>query len=125
MTPPTPSGLPNKPASVASEFDVVKELNAHLGRIGTVLRLMTTAAAVTVWVGPTHDALASIPAQGPSAVSTALVSLGANLAFGMLFLLMGMDPPIPDVLSSARGAAGARDMTKYRLIGGERWTRTS
>src|SRR5690349_18305756 len=80
--------------SVPSGFDVVKELNAHAGRLASVLGFLVAGTSFTFTNGAVRDALA-LPSQGRLPVYLALAWLGLSLFGATAYVLAAMHPPLP------------------------------
>jgi hypothetical protein len=78
-----------------SDFDIVKEYNAHAGRLATMFGLLVAATSLSLATGAIHDRVGT----GDSRywpVYVALAVLGANLAFGALAIVGAIEPAVPD-----------------------------
>src|SRR2546423_2730500 len=77
-----------------SDFDVVKELNAHTGRLATALGIAFASGSLSLGNGPIHDALATTRTEYWP-VYVALIFYALDLAASGFFLLNAMEPPLP------------------------------
>jgi len=84
-------------------FEVVKELNAHAGRLLTSLALLLTATAFSLSNGQIRDVLPATD-RVPQRTSTIilLLLLATNLIAGFMSINAALQPPVPiDVTSEA------------------------
>jgi hypothetical protein len=78
-----------------SYFDVVKEMNAHVGRLATLFGLLVAGTTFTLANGPIHETL-----NAPSpAITFQLFLLAFDLVFGGVSVLAAMDPAVPIYLA--------------------------
>jgi hypothetical protein len=59
-------------------FDLVKELNAHAGRLAALSGVLIAATALSFADGPVHDAIANGTVDRFWLAYTALLALGVN-----------------------------------------------
>lgn len=75
-------------------FDVLKEVNAHAGRLATFLGLVVGATTFSLKSGALRDAVTAADRQHVSVYAMlALVALALGRA--VLFALRALDPPLP------------------------------
>jgi len=96
-TAPDPGGFQPPPL-----FELVKELNAHAGRLLTLLGLLVTATAFSLSNGLIRDALVSGHQPQSGATNIVLILLALNLMIGFFAVAAALQPPVPmDVTSEA------------------------
>ncbi len=83
-----------------SAFDLVKEMNAHAGRLATFLTLFLTATTFTIGLGPVHEALYQTPDSSYVLLIGMLGLLGWNLSIGLISVLTAMHPAVEPVQAS-------------------------
>src|SRR5438270_558840 len=76
------------------EFEIVKELNAHAGRIATSLAFLLAAGSISIANGAIRDIL-SRPAGTLQPVSVSLALSGMSLIAGIMFLAFAFEPAVP------------------------------
>jgi hypothetical protein len=95
----------DQPAALSPEldwralFDVVKELNAHAGRLATLIGLLLAASTFSLTNGLIHDAIASVNVERYSLLYGCLAALGLNLFGSLTSVLRALDPVVPTRLS--------------------------
>jgi hypothetical protein len=84
-----------------NEFDLVKELNAHAGRLGTIIGLMFTAAVLIVTNSPMRETLRLGQPENSTGTTWTLLVLGilgavaVSIMNGMLEVMLIQQPPFP------------------------------
>jgi hypothetical protein len=78
-----------------TNFDLLKELNAHVGRLATVLAIVVAATSFTLANGPIRDALSSFNVATHGHVYGMLLLLGATLWIGTQSVMGAMTPALP------------------------------
>ncbi len=94
-----PANLPDNFTPPAL-FDVVKELNAHAGRLATLLGLIVAASSFSLTNGPIHDALLQLDFDKHALLYGCVVSVAMDLFGGAMSVLYAMDPALPATLIS-------------------------
>jgi hypothetical protein len=90
-TDPPSSELPKDPAP----WELVKELNAHAGRLATLLGLLLTATSLTIATGPIHDAIGAADISAHGVLYALLIMLGISLLALSRSVIVVLEPPLP------------------------------
>src|SRR5439155_15956241 len=82
-------------SSLPALVDNVKEMNAHAGRLATVLAFVLTATSFSLTAGPVHDALVAPFDLKNALVYVALIVLASGFTWGAVAAVMALQPAIP------------------------------
>jgi hypothetical protein len=74
------------------EFDVIKELNGHAGRLATLLGLVVAASALSLSNDPIKDTLVKFDLSAHPVVYGALALAGLCLFIGLISVIRALDP---------------------------------
>jgi hypothetical protein len=78
-----------------SNFELLKELNAHAGRICTLVGFLLATISLSLATGPIHDAISS-PSTEYKPIYFALEYLGLNMLIVVQGLIHALQPSIPE-----------------------------
>jgi len=76
-------------------FDALKELNAHAGRVATLLGLLLAATSLSLANGPVHDAVVLFNPSAHGFMYGLLIVLGFTLYGGVLGVTAAMNNALP------------------------------
>jgi hypothetical protein len=80
---------------IPSSFDLIKELNAHAGRLATLLTIVVVVTSFSLANGPIHDALVAFDPSAHGFLYGALVLLAFCVFGGVVAVLGAMNPALP------------------------------
>jgi hypothetical protein len=121
------SRVPEVPAPVASQkpppsdwlrpspFDIVKEQNAHAGRLATLLGIVLAAISVTLANGPVHDAIVK-PSSAHGLLYFALFALAVGLFDGAITVGQAMEPPVTSHIANDEAWATLVERKRNRSL---------
>jgi hypothetical protein len=94
------------------EFELIKELNGHAGRLATLLGLVVAALALSMSNGPIKDALTGFDLSAHAFVYGALLLAGLCIYSGAISAINALDPAAPVLHRGQR----ARDLDDHEWL---------
>lgn len=123
--PPDPESPPHTDKSdwkPPPEFDLIKELNGHAGRLGTLLGLVVAASALSLSNGPIKDALTNFDLSAHAFLYGALIVVGTCIFIAFSAVANALDPATPILqLGQRAGDIDEHEWVKL-VIWKQHWT---